>query len=120
MLCLLLVLTCWSARICLAADAPQPDTTYVVPAELSAIQVRAVMVGVEHLTKREDYNPEQRKLENYKVLIGEQAGLLKVSFVALRRPGDELVWGGNFTYAQSTSYLIDPANLEIKRVLASK
>jgi hypothetical protein len=81
---------------------------------------KAVLVALEHLKSRQDYNEEQRKPQNYEVWINSEEGLIKVSFLADAPPGVEPNTGGNYKTARSCTYLISPEDFKIKRVLGNK
>lgn len=75
---------------------------------------------MKDLQAREDYSDEQRRLENYKVWITSEGEEIEVSFLAVRRKGDEEAKGGNFTYARSTTYFVSAKTSQIVRVQGSK
>lgn len=77
-------------------------------------------MAMQHLKNRDDYSIEQRRLENYKVWVESTSTEIQISFLAVRRHGDEQTKGGNFEYARSTTYILSPKSFEITKIYGSK
>jgi len=89
--------------------------------KISEVDWKALLVAMAHLQKRNNYTEEQRKLENYKPWITRSSDTeVEISFLAIRRAGDEGVIGGNLPYARSTTYVISTATFEILKIYGSK
>lgn len=88
--------------------------------EIPSVRWKALLTAMKHLQSREDYSPEQRKLENYEVWIEPAEKNLSVSFLAVPRLGDERTKGGNFSYARSTTYIVSSETFEILKVYGSR
>ena len=88
--------------------------------QLSPRQAQALVVAARALTTRGDCNSEQKSLSNYDVWIYSTDGGIAVSFIAITRPGDEGVMGGNFAYARSVKYVIDERTFQILKTIGSK